>query len=68
MESQQLTSTSSLTPSRRHSSSTALAWQQKWLWVNCCDSIRRCYDVLRAQGGLDFLFLLDLPHHDDGCA
>ena len=32
--------------------------------VNCCDSIRRCYDVLRAQGGLDFLFLLDLPHHD----
>ena len=34
--------------------------------VNCCDSIRRCYDVLRAQGGLDFLFLLDLPHHDDG--
>ena len=36
--------------------------------VNCCDSIRRCYDVLRAQGGLDFLFLLDLPHHDDGCA
>ena len=36
--------------------------------VNCCDSIRRCYDVLRAQGGLDFLFLLDLPHQDDGCA
>ncbi|MFR2332716.1 MAG: hypothetical protein ACLS63_07275 [Flavonifractor plautii] len=33
--------------------------------VNCCDSIRRCYDVLRAQGGLDFLFLLDLPHHDE---
>ncbi|MFQ7453174.1 MAG: hypothetical protein ACLRNQ_19235 [Flavonifractor plautii] len=24
--------------------------------------------MLRAQGGLDFLFLLDLPHHDDGCA
>ena len=20
--------------------------------VNCCDSIRRCYDVLRAQGGV----------------
>ena len=36
--------------------------------INCCDSIRRCYDVPRAQGGLDFLFLLDLPHHDDGCA
>ena len=36
--------------------------------VNCCDSIRRCYDVLRAQGGLDFLFLLDLPHPADGGA
>ena len=36
--------------------------------VNCCDSIRRCYDVLRDRGELDFLFLLDLPHHDDGCA
>ena len=22
--------------------------------VNCCDSIRRCYDVLRAQGGVSF--------------
>ena len=36
--------------------------------VNCCDSIRRCYDVLRDRGELDFLFLLDLPHHDGGCA
>ena len=31
----------------------ALAGQVKELvLVNCCDSIRRCYDVLRAQGGV----------------
>ena len=29
--------------------------------VNCCDSVRRTYDVLKARGELDFLFLLDLP-------
>ena len=36
--------------------------------VNCCDSVRRTYDVLKARGELDFLFLLDLPHHDGPCA
>ncbi|OQB97196.1 MAG: R-phenyllactate dehydratase activator [Spirochaetes bacterium ADurb.Bin110] len=36
--------------------------------VNCCDSIRRAYDVLLAQKSHRFLFLLDLPHIDDGCA
>ena len=36
--------------------------------VNCCDSLRRAYDVLKGQGNLDFLFLLDLPHHDGGGA
>ena len=41
---------------------------QELVLVNCCDSIRRAYDVLRAQGTPEFLFLLDLPHHDDGCA
>ena len=34
--------------------------------VNCCDSLRRVYDVIRSGRG--FYFLLDLPHHDDGCA
>ena len=34
--------------------------------VNCCDSLRRVYDVTRSGHG--FYFLLDLPHHDDGCA
>ena len=36
--------------------------------VNCCDCIRRVYDVLEAAGELDFLYLLDLPHHADGCS
>ena len=34
--------------------------------VNCCDSIRRCRDVLAGQ--MDFLFLMDLPRRDDSCA
>jgi len=36
--------------------------------VNCCDSIRRCFDVLHEEGSLDFIFLMDLPHLDDECA
>ena len=30
--------------------------------VTCCDVIKRVYDVLVEQGGLDFCYLLDLPH------
>ncbi len=30
--------------------------------VSCCDVVRRVYDVLEARGGLDFLYLLELPH------
>lgn len=36
--------------------------------VNCCDSIRSVYDVLKASGQVDFLYLLDLLHHQDGCS
>ena len=36
--------------------------------VNCCDTIRSAYDVLLRHGKLDFLFLMDLPHEDGGCA
>ena len=36
--------------------------------VNCCDSIRRCYDILLADGKLDFIFLMDLPHCENYCA
>lgn len=30
--------------------------------VTCCDVIKRAYDVLKEQGNIDFLYLLDLPH------
>lgn len=36
--------------------------------VNCCDTIRRVYDVLRRAGACDFLFLMDLPHEAAGCS
>ncbi|NLW78496.1 MAG: 2-hydroxyglutaryl-CoA dehydratase [Ruminococcaceae bacterium] len=36
--------------------------------VNCCDSMRRAYDVLLAAGETDFLFLMDLPDCSQGCA
>ena len=32
------------------------------LLVDCCDVCRRIYDVLKLRGGMDFLFLLSLPH------
>ena len=30
--------------------------------VNCCDVVRRIYDILKRQGTLRFLYLIDLPH------
>lgn len=30
--------------------------------VNCCDVVRRLYDILKNNRRLDFLYLLDLPH------
>ncbi len=30
--------------------------------TDCCDVCRRIYDVLKARGGMDFLFLMSLPH------
>ena len=36
--------------------------------VNCCDSIRRVYDILQEKGDSPFLYLLDLPRCDTACA
>jgi predicted CoA-substrate-specific enzyme activase len=36
--------------------------------VNCCDTIRRCYDVIKSSGKCRFLYLLDLPHETDSCS
>lgn len=36
--------------------------------VNCCDTIRSVYDVLLDSGKLDFLYFLDVLHHDGVCS
>ena len=36
--------------------------------TNCCDAMRRVYDVLEASGGLDFLYFLPLPHQNGPAA
>ena len=36
--------------------------------TDCCDSVRRVWDVLDRQGQHAFLHLLDLPHEDGQCA
>lgn len=35
--------------------------------VNCCDSMRRVYDVVKSTGKCKFLYMLDLPHNDNEC-
>ena len=35
---------------------------QELVLVNCCDVVRRLYDILNKRKKMDFLFLLDLPH------
>ena len=47
----------------------ALAGQVKELvLVNCCDIIRSAYDILKEFGNLDFLYLLDILHSQEGCS
>ena len=36
--------------------------------VNCCDTMRRMFEVLREEKAAEFLFLLDLPHLQNCCA
>lgn len=36
--------------------------------VNCCDTIRSVCDLLEAEGGLDFLYLLDVLRSDGCCS
>ena len=36
--------------------------------VNCCDTIRGAYDILKAFGNLDFLYLLDILHSQESCS
>lgn len=40
---------------------------QELILVNCCDVMRRAYDILQEKKCCRFLFLLDLPHTDGPC-
>ena len=35
--------------------------------VNCCDSMRRVYDIVASTSKCKFLYMLDLPHEDNEC-
>lgn len=35
--------------------------------VNCCDTIKRAYDVIKHSGVCKFLYFMDLPHESAGC-
>ena len=37
------------------------------IMVNCCDSMRRVYDIVKSTGKCKFLYMLDLPHEDNEC-
>lgn len=40
---------------------------ENFIFVNCCDSLRRAYDVMKSQ--IDgFVFFMDLPHSDSSYA
>lgn len=35
--------------------------------VNCCDTMRRIYDIIKENGACHFLYLMDLPHKGSCC-
>lgn len=35
--------------------------------TNCCDVMRRVYDILKQRGKLKFLYLLDFPREEEEC-
>ena len=41
---------------------------EELLLTDCCDSLRRVYDVLRSVGSKKFLHLMELPHENGPCA
>ncbi|MCC5439649.1 acyl-CoA dehydratase activase [Clostridium botulinum] len=36
--------------------------------MNCCDSMRRLYDVLKSQSSIKYLYMMDLPHKNNCCS
>ena len=35
--------------------------------VNCCDTIRRVYDIIKETGVCRYLYMIDLPHKGGCC-
>ena len=42
--------------------------EKQLVLINCCDSIRRVYDIVKSTGKCTFLYLLDMPHDTNACA
>ncbi|MFA5527130.1 MAG: acyl-CoA dehydratase activase [Peptostreptococcales bacterium] len=40
----------------------------KIILINCCDSIRRLYDVLKKNPNIRYIYLLDLPQKCNSCS
>jgi predicted CoA-substrate-specific enzyme activase len=40
---------------------------QELALVNCCDTMRRVYDIIKESGACRFLYLIDLPHQGGCC-
>lgn len=36
--------------------------------MNCCDSMRRLYDVLKSKSSIKYLYMMDLPHKNNCCS
>ena len=36
--------------------------------VNCCDVMRRVFDIIKKSGKCEFVYLLDLPHENKSCS
>lgn len=41
---------------------------QELVLTDCCDAVRRVWDVLEARGEQRFLHMLDLPHEESACS
>ncbi len=41
--------------------------QEELILVDCCDAIRRTYDVMEREGRQSLLYLMDLPHTEGPC-
>ncbi len=37
-------------------------YSDQLILMNCCDSMRRLYDVLKSQSNIKYLYMIDLPH------